>query len=199
MNDGIYYPLSEDRFAAYRSGVDRLIEKVKATGAKLVLMTPPAFDPLPLKQKGSLRPAGAEKYAYFAIYEDYDSVLKHYATWIMQQRERVDLVIDLHTPVLDYVAQRRQADPDFTMSPDGVHVNHEGHRVLAGAILAALGYEPTAPAKSLLSLVEARQKLRHDSWLSHVGHKRPGVKAGLPVEQAEAEAAELDRQISELD
>lgn len=198
MNDGIYYPLSEDRFAAYRRGVDRLIEKVKATGAKLILMTPPAFDPLPLKRKGSLRPAGAEKYAYFAIYEDYDSVLKQYAKWVMDQRQRVDLAIDLHTPVLEYVARRRQTDPNFTMSPDGVHVNDEGHRVLAAAILKALGYESTAPNKLLLDLVEARQKLRHDAWLAHVGHKRPGVKAGLPVEQAEAKAAELDRQIAEL-
>lgn len=198
MNDGIYYPLAEERFAAYRRGVDRLIEKVQATGAKLVLMTPPAFDPLPLKQKGSLLPAGADKYAYFAIYEDYDSVLKQYAQWIMQQRKRVDLVIDLHTPVLDYVAKRRQTDPNFTMSPDGVHVNEEGHRVLAVAILAALGYESTVSNKSLLDLVEARQKIRHDAWLAHVGHKRPGVKAGLPLEQAEAKAAELDRQIAEL-
>jgi len=198
MNDGIYYPLAAERFAAYRRGVDRLIKKVKATGAKLVLMTPPAFDPLPLKQKGKLLPAGAEKYAYFAIYEDYDSVLKHYAQWVMQQHDRVDLVIDLHTPVLKYVAQRRETDPTFTMSPDGVHVNHEGHRVLADAILTALGYEPTEASKELLMLVGARQKILHDSWLSHVGHKRPAVKAGLPLEQAVAEAKELDRKIAEL-
>jgi len=198
MNDGIYYPLSAERFAAYRAGVDRLIEKVKATGAKLVLMTPPAFDPLPLKQQGKLLPAGAEKYAYFAIYEDYDSVLQEYAKWIMRQRQRVDLVIDLHTPVLDYVAERRQSNPNFTMSPDGVHVNEEGHRVLAAAILAALGYATKAPEASLLALVETRQRIRHAAWLSHVGHKRPGVAAGLPLEQAEAKAAELDRQIAEL-
>ena len=198
MNDGIYYPLAEERFAAYRRGVDLLIKKVKATGAKLILMTPPAFDPLPLKKKGKLLPAGAKKYSYFAIYEDYDSILKHYAMWVMQQHERVDLVVDLHTPVLNYVAQRREADPNFTMSPDGVHVNREGHRVLAVAILTALGYQPTAAGKELLMLVETRQKLLHDSWLSHVGHKRPGVKTGLPLEQAEAKAMELDRQIAEL-
>ncbi len=198
MNDGIYYPLAEARFAAYRRGIDRLITKVKATGAKLILMTPPAFDPLPLQQKGKLLPAGAEKYAYFAIYEDYDSVLKEYAGWVMRQRDRVDLVIDLHTPVLQYVAQRRRSDPNFTMSPDGVHVNNEGHRVLATAILAALEYEVTAANEPLLALVEKRQRIRHDAWLSHVGHERPGVKPGLPLQEAEAAAAELDRQIAEL-
>ena len=66
------------------------------------------------------------------------------------------------------------------------------------AILTALGYEPTAASKELLLLVETRQKLLHDSWLSHVGHKRPGVKTGLPLEQALAKAMELDRQIAEL-
>ena len=86
MNDGIYYPLSEERFAAYRQGVEKIIRKVKATGAKLVLLTPPAFDPLPLKQKGKLLPAGAEKYAWFAIYEDYDAVLRKYAAWILHRK-----------------------------------------------------------------------------------------------------------------
>ena len=134
MNDGIYYPFSEERFAAYQDGVGRLIEKVKATGAKLVLMTPPAFDPLPLKQKGKLLPAGADKYAWFSIYEGYDDVLKRYSQWLMQQGDRVDLVIDLHTPVNAYVAEKRKADANFTMSPDGVHVNHEGHREQHGQL-----------------------------------------------------------------
>ncbi len=198
MNDGIYYPLSEERFAAYRRGVNRLIDEVNASGAKLVLMTPPAFDPLPLKKQGKLRPAGADKYAYFAIYEDYDAVLKAYAAWVREQRERVDLVIDLHTPVLDYVAEKRRSDPQFTMSPDGVHVNQEGHRVLAAAILDALGHAPPEPSRELLKLVEQRQKLRHAAWLSHVGHLRPGVKPGLPIDQAEAQAAEIDEQIAAL-
>ena len=47
MNDGIYYPFGEDRFKAYQNGVNRLIEKVHATGAKLILLAPPPFDPVP--------------------------------------------------------------------------------------------------------------------------------------------------------
>ena len=56
MNDGIYYPFSDERFKAYQSGINRLAEKVHATGAKLVLMTSPAFDPLPLRRERKLRP-----------------------------------------------------------------------------------------------------------------------------------------------
>ncbi|MBP88730.1 MAG: lysophospholipase [Planctomycetaceae bacterium] len=191
MNDGIYYPFSEERFAAYKAGVGRLIGKVKATGAKLVLMTPPAFDPLPLQQKGKLLPAGADKYAWFSIYEGYDDVLRRYSQWIMQRGDRVDLVIDLHTPVNAYVAEKRKADANFTMSPDGVHVNNEGHQVLAETIAAALGIKQLKADTVLAQLVSKRQKLLHDAWLSHVGHKRPGVKEGLRLQEAKTRAAEL--------
>jgi lysophospholipase L1-like esterase len=88
MNDGIYYPLSEERFAAYRSGINEIIAKVHASGAKLILMTPPAFDALPLKTKGKLLPVGAERYSWTAIYEDYDDVIRRYASWIMGQSDR---------------------------------------------------------------------------------------------------------------
>ena len=68
MNDGIYYPFDEQRFAAYQDGINRLIEKVQASGARLILMTPPPFDPLPLRKQGKLRSVDAEKFAWFAIY-----------------------------------------------------------------------------------------------------------------------------------
>jgi len=199
MNDGIYYPFDRQRFAAYQAGIGRLITAVKATGAKLVLMTPPPFDPLPLKQKGKLRPAGAEKYAWFAIYEDYDDVVGRYAEWVMQQGDRVDLLIDLRAPVLQYVAGRRRDDPEFCMSPDGVHLNREGHRILAAAILKAWGYSDSIPQnKTLLGLVEQREVLLRDAWLTRVGHKRPGVKAGLPWDKARSQAAELEQKIQAL-
>ena len=197
MNDGIYYPFSKQRFAAYQRGVDRLIKEVKAAGAKLVLMTPPAFDPLPLKQQGKLLSAGADKYAWFSIYEGYDDVLKRYSKWIMQQQDRVDLTIDLHTPMNLYISQRREQQPDFTMSPDGVHLNEEGHRVLAQVILGALGKENVQLHPDRLKLVKERQKLLHAAWLSHVGHQRPGVKSGLPLEKALKKAAALDRRIQQ--
>ncbi len=198
MNDGIYYPFSEERFEAYRKGIAEIIRKVKKSGAKLVLMTPPAFDPLPLKKKGKLLPLGAEKYAWFSIYEGYDDVLKKYSDWLLTQRDKA-MVIDLHTPVTKYVEAKRKKDPDFTMSPDGVHVNNEGHVVLAKAILTAarvnFGGDPDS---ELLKLVDQKTRLLHDAWLSDVGHKRPGVKAGLPLKEAQKKAAELEVKIRQL-
>src|SRR5439155_9496474 len=37
MNDGIYSPFHEDRFAKYKEGVTKLIAKVERTGAKAIL------------------------------------------------------------------------------------------------------------------------------------------------------------------
>jgi lysophospholipase L1-like esterase len=196
MNDGIYYPFSEKRFDAWKNGINRLIEKVQATGARLILMTPPPFDPLPLRKQGKLRPLGSERYAFFAIYEDYDDVLSRYAAWIMEQRDRIDLVIDLHTPVNEYISEKRKTNADFTMSPDGVHVNVEGHQVLSTAILSAWGMgKPLRVPAEMLNLVEQRQRLLHNAWLSDVGHQRPGVEPGLPLEQANARAEQIEQLI----
>jgi lysophospholipase L1-like esterase len=196
MNDGIYYPFSEERFEAYQKGIEKLIAKVHASGARLIVMTPPAFDPLPLKKAGKLKPAGADEYAWFEIYEGYDDVLKQYSKWLVaRQDKRVAMTIDLHSPVTRYVAKKRKSDAEFTMSPDGVHVNNEGHAVLASAILKSWGVTEAKLPDELVKLVGQRQKVLHDSWLSHVEHKRPGVKAGLPIEDAQRAAEAITTKI----
>ncbi|MBI1309737.1 hypothetical protein GC176_00405 [bacterium] len=200
MNDGIYYPFGEERFAAYQAGMNKLIAKVKATGAKLVLMTPPPFDPVPLRKKnGALLPLGADKYAWFAVYENYDDVLTKYGQWVLTLKPRVEMVIDLHAPLVHQVNETRKSNPDYTLVPDGVHPNAEGHRILAATILDSWGIDRSKPVPpELLKLVTQRQTLLHDAWLSHVGHKRPGVKPGLPLDEANAKAAEITEQIAKL-
>ncbi len=198
MNDGIYHPFDEARFVAYQKGINTIIERVHAAGAKLVLMTPPPFDPEPLRAKGKLLPAGKEKYAWFEIYENYDTeVLKKYAEWILQQKDRVEGVIDLRSPVLAYTVEKRKTDPKFTLSSDGVHANAEGHRVMAKAILSALGEDPAqidGLNPKILALTGRRQKILHSAWLSHVGHKRPGMKPGLLLEEARKAVNEIGKE-----
>jgi len=197
MNDGIYYPFSEERFAAYQAGIRQIISKVKDADAKLVLMTPPAFDSLPLKQQGKLLPIGAKQYSWKEIYEDYDAVMASYATWILQQKDDVELVIDLHSAVSKYVTAKRKINSQFSMSPDGVHMNHEGHTVLADAVLKAWGVgEQLETDESLKDLIVRQQTLMHAAWLSHVGHSRPGMKPGLPMEEAQKIAADIEKQIA---
>ena len=199
MNDGIYYPFSEDRFTQYQQGIRQLSQVIKKSGARLILLTPPAFDPLPLKLAGKLLPAGAEKYAWFAIYEGYDDVIRKYADWLASQRRLADLVLDVYTPVVAYTAKKRETNPDFVMSPDGVHVNVEGHRVIARGVVEGLGLTwDSTLSDELFASLEARRAVMHAAWLSHVGHKRPGMKPGLPVDEARGSVAELGKTISRL-
>lgn len=201
MNDGIYHPFSEKRFQIYQDGVNRVIKKVHAAGAKLVLMTPPPFDAVPLKKrKGALRPAGSKEFAYFAIYEHYDrDVISKFAKWIMQQKDRVEMVVDLHTPITKHLAEQRKQKPDYTLSPDGVHPNPLGHRILGDTVLLAWGMPSvTEPDPKLLGLIQQKTSVLHDSYLSAIGHKRPGVKKGLPTEEAEKKAAQLLKQAAPL-
>lgn len=199
MNDGIYYPFSEERFKKYQNGIYQLIEKVHAANAKLVLLTPPPFDATPLRAAGKLLPAGSEKYAWFAVYEGYDEVIQKYGKWILEQKDRVEMVVDVYSPSIEFWTEQRRKDPTFTVAADGVHCNSTGHRTLAEAILKTWGItswvEPTA---EMTQLSNQQGTVLHDSWLSHIGHKRPGTGAGLPLPEAEAKAAEIERQLQPL-
>ena len=47
MNDGIYHPSSPERLTAFQVGVKRFLDTCRASGAKVVLLTPPPFDRVP--------------------------------------------------------------------------------------------------------------------------------------------------------
>jgi len=199
MNDGIYYPFSKERFQAYQNGVNKVITAVHNSGAKLILLTPPPFDSVPLKGKAKLLPEGKKKYAYFEMYENYDNVLKRYGQWIMQQKDRVEMVINIHAPITTYVKEKRQKNPTFTISPDGIHPNGEGHRIMAETILKAWGIESFAePSPELQKLMTQRGRILHDAWLKDVGHKHPRVKGGLPLNEAIVKAKDLEKKIEPL-
>lgn len=193
MNDGIYHPFNLKRFQSYQQGMLSLARKVKAAGARLVLMTPPPFDPLPQRISGKLRKAGAKSYAWFGIYENYDQeVIKPYAEWILDQKAIATGIVNLRKPVLEYVEAKRKTNPGFALSGDGVHLNQEGNEILASAILKAWGYQPKIePDKELLALITQRQTLMRNAWLTKTGHKRPGIKAGHPMDKAQARNREL--------
>ena len=184
MNDGIYHPFSKKRFQTFQDGVNLLIQKVHQADARLVLITPPPFDPVPLQGKKTLQPATSNRFAYFAIYENYDAeVISRYAQWVMQQKDRVAMVIDVHTPITAFLKEKRKQNPKFKMAGDGVHLNAEGHRLLGDTILTALAIRSSPQTDlQLFKLVSQKNKLLHDAWLSEVGHKRPGVKK-MPAHQ----------------
>jgi lysophospholipase L1-like esterase len=133
MNDGIYHPPSPEHLQAYQKGISEAVEKIKASGAELTLLTPPPFDPKPIA--GRVQPLGAKEYTYRHPFDQYDTVLGSYADWLVSKRPDGWPTIDIHASVNRSVAGLREADADFTVAPDGVHPNASGHWLIAQEIL----------------------------------------------------------------
>jgi lysophospholipase L1-like esterase len=194
MNDGIYLPQAEERFAKFQEGIRWLHHAVVAAGAQIIHLTPPVYDELRGGKVG------------------YAAVLDAYADWLVTQRRVAKWeVIDLHGPMREYFEAHRRQDPQFFLAKDGVHPAEAGHWLMARAILVGLGARDlegadsaaamvagTAHGAEILTLVARRQALLRDAWLTATGHRRPGVKAGLPLPEAQREAMEIDRQIARL-
>ena len=209
MNDGIYHPWSDERGQRHFDGIQRLHDAVVAAGASIVHLTPPVFDPLPLA--GRTLPAGRD--AYPQPFEGYDDVLARFDQWLVQQGERKGWnVVPVHQPMRDFIAHARRTDPKFVLAGDGVHPGPLGHWLMARQLIRHWGGpeslagsdSPGAVAAlhpkgaAIVELVTRRQNLLRDAWLSHVGHLRPGMAKGLPLEQAQAEAARLKADLAGL-
>jgi len=110
-----------------------------------------------------------------------------------------------------YLVERRRREPEFFLAGDGVHCSETGHWIIAKQVLLHLGAKDMASAedaqamlavhargKEILKLVQEKQRMMKDAWLTDTGHKRPGMKPGLPLAEAQAKTAEWDRQIHQL-
>jgi lysophospholipase L1-like esterase len=159
INDGIYQPLDGDRFAAFKKGVTKLIERCRGAGVKGVyLITPPIYDFTPKKNEFN-----------------YDSVLTAYAQWEAGLKVEGVRVIDLHTAVRK--ARDVRAEP---FSKDRVHPGDDGHLLMARTVLAALGVKVPEEAVAdvqkdpLYMLVGEKRALRLAQWMKHPRPRRWG-------------------------
>ncbi len=196
MNDGIYSPFDAGRFQKYQDGYAKLIDKCEKAGAKVILMTPAPFDPLPLK--GKLLPAGGAKYSWVKPYENYDrEVLTKYADWLGTWRKKGYLVIDAHAALLAYLEAKRKTQPDFRVSGDGIHPDANGHEVIFRELLKTFGGDEgwAKPAAPVMKKIEDRQRMLGLAWLTDVGHKRPDTPKGIPLDEAKKKAAETEKDI----
>jgi lysophospholipase L1-like esterase len=185
MNDGIYLPFDEARFAKFQDAMKRLHDAVIKTGAKIIHLTPPVFDPGVDQDRAA----------------SYDAVLARYAAWLLEQGANGWQVIDLHGPMSAALDERRKTDPSFTFQKDHVHPDEAGHIVLADALLAGLNSE-RLPAfqnlvadKKLMGTIRKHGRLLADAWLTETGHQRPGMTKGLPLAEAQEKAAALEKEI----
>ena len=208
MNDGIYFPYSDERAHRHYDGLRRLHAAVVAAKADIIHLTPPTFDPLPLQ--GKTLPAGRDSYP--SPFEGYDDVLHRYSQWLLAQRQNGWTVGDVHGPMATHLANRRKSDPAYVLAGDGVHPGPVGHWIMARELLRVWGapnsiVDAESPdafldshpkGRQIADLVTRRQNLLRDAWLSSVGHQRPGMGKGKPLPEATAEAQKLLTEIRTL-
>jgi lysophospholipase L1-like esterase len=206
MNDGIYSPPDDARLKAFADGMKSVHEQIAAAGVKNIIhVTPPVFDPVGAKARISTNGA----FGFGHPYQGYNQTLDQFSEWLVSQRAAGWEVADLHSGMNRWLEEERKRNPEFNYTKDGVHPDGAGHWVMAKQILLYLGAKDVENAATpaamvaanahgdeILKLVKEREELLRDAWLNYCGFKRPGVKAGLPVPEAEAKAAELDKQIS---
>ncbi|MDD4970338.1 MAG: SGNH/GDSL hydrolase family protein [Paludibacter sp.] len=192
MNDGIYMPFDEVRFQKYKEGIEWLHQLAAGAGIPIIHITPPVYD----ERKGKA----------------YSNVLDIYADWLISRRYTTGWdVIDLHWPMRKYLEEQRHVDSTFRYAEDGIHPNETGHFIMAKQILlflGATGLENIEKIKSALSgysngdavlkLVEQRQEIMKDVWLTYTGHKRPWMKTGIPMAEARQKQDEIEKQIQAL-
>ncbi len=209
MNDGIYHPFSQERFEKYQGGMRKLREQAAAIGARVLHVTPPVFDPLPIRSR--TLPAGLAEYQQ--PYEGYDEVLERYSEWLLARKGEGWDVVDVHGPMKRYLDEARRRDPAYRLANDGVHVNATGHWIIAREILRHWGVRDRGVVDAVngekvlagqthglvvLKLVQEKQRLLKDAWLTATGHRRPGMKAGRPLEEAQRQAQGIDAEIRTL-
>lgn len=147
MNDGIYHPFSADRLRQYQEGIGKLVEQCRAAGAKVILMTPSAFDVNPVRR--AALPLGAPKYSWMRPYEDYDGVLARYAAWLRTLRSPEQTVADPHGIVTSHLAVARGSQRDYLVAGDGVHPNAAGQWLITEALLTEMAAPREADAADL--------------------------------------------------
>lgn len=148
MNDGGYKQWDARTFDAYQKGMLELLEKINGIGATAIVMGPTMYDrdaliikPNPHKAKFD---SDVSKY--------YNAVMAYYGTFMRDQaNERGLAYVDMFAALNDLTAVQRVRQPDFTMLPDGVHPDPDGHTIMAAAFLEAL-HTPAAVCNTQATL-----------------------------------------------
>ncbi|MBX3442573.1 MAG: hypothetical protein KF774_09195 [Planctomyces sp.] len=128
MNDGGYTPFNDSIFQTYRKDMLEVLERIEATGATPILMTPSMFDARAARLGRSWLNEEGKTY--------YNSVLAYYGAWLRDvATEKGYGFVDMWSPMNAITFEQRKSDPKFTMIQDAVHPGPAGQVVMAAAIL----------------------------------------------------------------
>jgi lysophospholipase L1-like esterase len=130
MNDGRYVPFDQAIFDTYTKDMTEVVEKINASGATPIPMTPTMFDARAARMKDRNGPRE----------EFYNSVLAYYGTWLRDVAEQNGFgFVDMWSPLNNITIAQRKTDPNFTLIQDAVHPGPSGQLVMAFAILEDMG------------------------------------------------------------
>lgn len=207
MNDGIYHPQSEERFSAYKKGINTLIAKVNSLNAQLILMTPPTFDAQPISDK--LADSTATTYGYQTPYSAYDQVLSDYAQWLLSLEQEFITVVDIHYLMSKTLEDQRKTDTSFSLAGDGIHPSEFGHYLMAATLKKAFGIMETPLLSNeqflkdsgdiLFQKIHERRTLISEAWLPYVGYTREKQVKKPDLGDLEIQKSVLDDQIQDLE
>lgn len=126
MNDGGFRPMRPDLRATFATAMRELVTRLKAAGARVVLLTPGMVDATANWY------LGAVGYNITALRELADEVLN------LASAENLPAA-DLHRLMNEVDSRAKAAQPSFCMIPDAIHPDPAGHLVMAFGLLQALG------------------------------------------------------------
>ena len=152
MNDGQYRHFAAEVFQRYETDMSLLIDKLNKLGTRTILMGPSMYDARVSKTKPpSWVARNPEQGKEVTNY--YPAVLAFFGAWQRDQATHGGLgYVELQSVMELVTREKRIAQPSFTMIPDAVHPNADGHAVMAHAILEQMH------AKRQVSSIMARRE-----------------------------------------
>lgn len=133
MNDGQYEPFSSETFATYRQGVEELLSRIEAIGAKPIVLSPTMFDHHQLAVRMEDE---TFRFRDRSFDPGYNALLAYYGAWL---RERCGggkaTFVDLWSPLNDYTFEQRRREPNFSLIEDAIHPGAAGQFVMAFELL----------------------------------------------------------------
>lgn len=141
LNDPDYLPANEQRLVAYRQGMTALVDKCRQAGARVWLISPPSVE----EDKG--RKVRIQRTGRFGITDlqaiAYNSTLKQYASAVSE------IAAHSHSGFVDWFAEsmvararRRAAQPEFSLTSNGLNPTDRSHAMVAASLLRAWGATP---------------------------------------------------------
>lgn len=136
MNDGSYRDFDVPTFQTYAKGMIELMDKLDAIHCRVIVMSPTMFDHEAYEKKIAEHPERANGKKP----DNYNGVLAYYGKWLQEQaRHRGYQFVDLFGPLNDLTVEQRKQDHDFTLIPDAIHPQADGHLIMAYSLLHETG------------------------------------------------------------